>query len=251
MTPNRMQSPHSPGPASPLVFVHIPKTAGTSLRAAIEQIYGRKSVYVCSNFKDLERFETMSPDQRARYRVLSGHVPFGAHSLFPSPALTITFLRDPVERILSLYSYMRSEPTHPLYERARAPDFTLRALFEELRLPQVNNGQVRFLAGLEASTAPFGACDRTALDAAKHNLAKGCVAFGLVERFEESMTMLSRALNWPHLPVRRENVTRSRVDRSRLTPDELDMIHQANALGTELYAFASDLFEQRYAALSA
>ena len=67
----------------------------TPLRLAIEQIYGRRSVYVCSNFgKDLDRFKNMSVAERSRYQVLSGHVPFGAHTLFPRPALTITFLRD-------------------------------------------------------------------------------------------------------------------------------------------------------------
>lgn len=233
-------------PVSPLVFVHIPKTAGTSVRLMIERIYGTPSVFTCAQFRvSLERFRALAPAERGRYRVLAGHVAFGAHTLFPVPAATITFLRDPVERVVSLYSYARSEPTHPLYQRMTTSDCAFRTFLHEYKLPQANNGQTRFMAGDEAAGAPFGSCTGAMLDQAKRNLAEGCRVFGLVERMDESLDMMRRSLNWARLPVGRDNVTRQRLRREQLDPRDLDALHEANALDAELYRFALELFRTR------
>lgn len=230
-------------PRSPLVFVHIPKTAGTSLLAILHRIYGPRSMYVCEqSYGSIETFTAMPVRQRLCYRVLAGHFNFGLRVLYPGLAAVMTFLRDPVERVLSLYSYVRTAPAHPLYQRARLPDFTLRTMYDEHQIG--DNGQVRFLAR-ETRANRRTPCTRAMLDEAKQNLAQGCLTFGLAERFADSLELFSRVLDWPRLPAVRFNMTRGRVSRDQTSAPDLELIDETNRFDTELYAFASRLFEER------
>ena len=87
-----------------LVFLHIPKAAGTSLREVIARQYPR-NVQLTT-----ERPIVLSEEQRRSVRVLIGHVAYDACAQVAAPVDVITMLRDPVQRIISLYYYIRRRP---------------------------------------------------------------------------------------------------------------------------------------------
>jgi hypothetical protein len=74
------------------------------------------------------------------------------------------------------------------------------------------NDQVRFVSGFAPEEAPS-----EALRCAKHNLKEEFTAFGLTERFDESLSLLRRQLGWTRLPV----YVPSNVNRDRPTVEEL------------------------------
>jgi hypothetical protein len=108
-----------------LVFVHIPKTAGLSLHAALENIYGKESTLRVGNEDDLLRLRQLPNNQVIEKDFLSGHFFYDDIKNRCRPdALLISILRDPVKRILSNYNYIASWDKHPLHEKVMRQSFS-------------------------------------------------------------------------------------------------------------------------------
>jgi hypothetical protein len=84
------------------IFDHIPKTGGTSVRAAIEQAVGEQSAVL--NISTPHHIIVASAGSR---RVICGHLWFYAGELLVSGWFYATLLRDPLDRFLSLYHFYR------------------------------------------------------------------------------------------------------------------------------------------------
>jgi hypothetical protein len=201
-----------------LLFIHIPKAAGTSLREVIARHYP-PDVQLAT-----EAPITLTAEQRRRVRVLVGHVPFGTQEQLAAPVEVITMLRHPVDRVVSLYYYVRCRPHHPLgpYVHGRSLEW-----FASCGLSQVSNDQVRQMGG----------GDTLSLEVATRNLITGTAAFGLAERFDESLVLMQQALGWRHVHHRRLNVT-DRPPVRELPRAALARIERENALDMELHAVA-------------
>ena len=97
------------------VFVHLPKTAGTSFHRAMRDTLGPEAVspsFIATNLSpaDAERLD--------RYTVISGHISMADVRRYFSDRAILTILRDPVDRCLSWYYFARKGTT-----RAFASDF--------------------------------------------------------------------------------------------------------------------------------
>ncbi|OYW10043.1 MAG: hypothetical protein B7Z53_01765 [Rhodospirillales bacterium 12-71-4] len=90
-----------------IVFVHLPKTGGFALHAALERGLPAGSVLRIGDSTAQAAFRSMRPADVARYRLVSGHFTFEeALALAPPGARFATLLRDPVARLLSAFNYM-------------------------------------------------------------------------------------------------------------------------------------------------
>ncbi len=86
-------------------FLHIPKTAGSSLGQALLSQYRPGEVLNCS-VEDLLRMEL--PQIRSR-RAYCGHWGTGLYSLLNRPIPTFSVLRDPFDRVVSAIRYSQRE----------------------------------------------------------------------------------------------------------------------------------------------
>lgn len=91
-----------------LVFNHIPKTAGTSIRKMIIDAVGQENtlkVPWCKPNQIAEQYESiklLSKDKKDRIRLLYGHQPFGTfYKALEKPCIHFSLLRDPLKRALS------------------------------------------------------------------------------------------------------------------------------------------------------
>lgn len=147
------------------ISVHIPKTAGTAFRRHLEQIFGSR---ICYDYMSQYRFidvypptlpmqlrrlwrrvrlqlrlrTTLSPDDLC----IHGHFQAIKYApLFPDGQF-LTWLRDPVERVVSHYHhwYRRPDQSHTIGRivKARKP-----ALLEFAKFDVMRNIQTRFLYG--------------------------------------------------------------------------------------------------------
>lgn len=225
-----------------LIFLHIYKAAGTTLRKIIESNYDPSTVYTVSiaERKSFSRFRELAG--RERFAVIQGHVRFGLHELVPRPTTYLTMLRDPIDRVLSDYYFILRAPIHPLYKRVALGNVTLRDYVSSKMSLSVDNGQVRVLCG-EPDVA-YGDCPRAMLEEAKHNLEDYFSVVGLAERFDESAVLMKRTFGWKMPLYVRHNVTKDRPHKERIPEDVLRLIEEQNALDIELYRFASGLFEK-------
>ena len=171
------------GSAEAAIFLHLPKTAGTTLNRLIEWEYPLSEMYsIDPVFFDWSaaHLRKLSPARLRKTRMFKGHMTFGLHEVLPQPATYITVLRDPVDRVISAYYFMRSYKLHPLYWKLRRGNWTLE---DFVRRSQRDNVQSKIIAGSAYETP----CTREIAEKAKHNLNHHFSVVGLSERFEESL----------------------------------------------------------------
>lgn len=86
------------------VVIHIPKTAGTSLNDILAKVFGREAI---SPPFDARAYSRMSSGALNKYTIVQGHIGWRDVEAHFSHCKTITFLRDPLDRCLSWYYYLR------------------------------------------------------------------------------------------------------------------------------------------------
>jgi len=86
-----------------IVFLHIPKTAGQSIHHGLERAFGSENV---APVRVNEHWPLYSLEDLKKYQVLSGHLDWAMTDFFPNPKIVFTVLREPLERISSLYLYL-------------------------------------------------------------------------------------------------------------------------------------------------
>jgi hypothetical protein len=99
------------------VFIHAQKTGGTSLQNMLAETFGHRIVF-------REKIDTLyrrSPAELADYSVFAGHFDFDSVAYIPRRLRRLfTFLREPRQRLLSLYRFLRAhEPGTPAFEGSK------------------------------------------------------------------------------------------------------------------------------------
>ncbi len=94
------------GPASdrPIVFLHIPKTAGQTIHNQLAEMVGKAAVSPVRVHSQAPQ----GPQMPAGFRLYSGHLDWTEVDGLPDPFI-FTVLRDPAERIASFYFYLLAE----------------------------------------------------------------------------------------------------------------------------------------------
>jgi Galactose-3-O-sulfotransferase len=223
-----------------LIFVHVPKTAGRTLNRVLRRQYRRSETIDFTTLdKPLEEFRNVPIEERARARLVLGHVHYGVHRWIPGDATYITILRDPVHRVLSLYGYILRQPRHPLHDQLITAGIGLEEFVQTgLDRSQVDNGQTRQIAGVQETDVIRGHLGR-----AIENLQDFAVV-GLAERFDETLILMKRELGWRTPFYVSQNVSPRPATGSHAISDQaLGLIREKNGLDLELYSEASRMFE--------
>lgn len=107
-----------------LVFLHIPKTAGQTVHHQICSVIGE------TNTSPIRLHSQAPSDQHfpSGYGFYSGHLDWLHLSDVPEPRFVFTILRDPRERIASLYFFLRREAESTCPQDLQKPQFTGRKM---------------------------------------------------------------------------------------------------------------------------
>lgn len=213
---------------SPIFFVHIPKTAGTSFRKAAEQLFGSERVLydyspsAAETSSLVRKYIYEEKDLLGFYRTLcnnhvsflSGHVNANKFVYLFSVSQTVTFVRDPVQRLVSEYQHF---VRHHGYE-GDLPSF--------YRKPHFVNRQAKILQNVPLE-------------------AIGLI--GLNEAYEDSLAMFNQRYG---LNVQSVDMNMGRADKTtsyELPKEQLEELTALNEQDIRLYRRAVHLFEQRKA----
>jgi len=233
-----------------LIFVHIQKTAGSTVRWIIKRRYPEGAVLELGTTQDhlpLEQFKLLPQERRDAYDCLIGHIPYGLHELLSRPAAYITFLRDPLERAVSQFYYICRTPTNRIHTLTKATGFSIVEYARNEEFGRPDNMQVRYVIGA-GTQARMTADD---LERAKVALCERYACFGLMERFDESLVLLRKALRWGLLYYLKQNVTDARPALTEIPGEALEIFARKYALDAGLHEFARREFARRIDALGA
>jgi hypothetical protein len=219
------------------LLVHLPKTAGTSFRGALANLFGDGAVSPPFLASRLSEQDITSLD---RYRAIAGHISIDDATVFRNRYL-FSILRDPIDRCLSWYYFAHSQDTPGQSAEVQAAQAcTVRDFFRLERgtiFRNIFNRQVRQLGGHVMNND----IDlNTALIRAKTTLREAAWV-GRVENLPADLARLRRRyLEFSGLELPKFNVTPHRKSTAALDDDIIAEIRSLNAYDLDLYRFATE-----------
>jgi hypothetical protein len=242
-----------------ILFLHIPKTAGTSLKHYLFHRYSANQCLLAPTPQTLQ--QAVLGD----YAFVAGHFDFDQVGRYQRPPVVLTCLRNPIDRAVPAYYYQRTprlrieiqsiaaqigtgvaaqvlDDIRRLNECASLADFLRRE--PELAQKTLGNVQTRFLAGAK-SASTYAHEPRRLLAIAKEN-PQACAAVLLTERMSESVARLDFLLGHDEFGMLTEdNVTENRPSSAQLDPAVATAPAEITDLDLQLYSFAEQLRQRR------
>lgn len=232
-----------------LFFLHIPKTAGTTMREILQRAYGNRLQIGGIEHGD-DRFPTDEVLTNIKNTlkdkdVYTRHLCYGLHEYLDRPYQYLTFLRDPIKRSISHFNYFLRGIKDPHLQSLAQQGIIA---FHTDGSKQWHNMQTRFLAGRKAMMKDE--IDETDLELAKQNLRDEIALLGIIERFDESLLYFQHHLNWNWPFYLKANQSKRMLKSATLsyedlTSEEKNVVEGANRYDLELYDYGKQLFQSR------
>jgi hypothetical protein len=232
-------SPENTQPVPPLVFIHIPKTAGTTVNNLLMKNFRyRLDAYGANFFPRYYPEEFVSlvgaprSDDTRRPVFFTGHIDVDndVFRYIPAAYIAVTVLRDPVQRIVSHYRGESTLPDSPVGGDIRSGKLTIMDFFRRLYPPYQLQHQT------------FAPKSHSVGDALR-NLEKKVSLFGLHERFDEFVVLLSELLGLPNLV--QMPVNRTAADAAEVTASHIEELRGLLADEVAFYELAAALYGRR------
>ena len=233
-------------PGDNVCFIHIPKTGGTTLTSILESKFDYQQICPAAYWED---FQHIAPETLDSYRLFRGHFPYTIVEQIPGHTVCLTMLRDPVERVISAYHFMKDcvvvyPQDQEIQEKARS--LSLDDYIQDPEIDDNFNTQTCQLAGIELTSVDDRKVNSVLLETAKKNVDAFSFV-GITEEFGRSIALLSYRFGWPLPPeIQRLMVGKKTQTRSHVSAQTIEKIIQNNQLDIELYAYAKARFEQQY-----
>lgn len=186
------------------IFVHIPKTAGSTLRTLITENYSSNEVLsIYGDEQKVLSAATGNVGKLESFGLIQGHIPYGIHRMLGlRDAMYFTFMRDPVDRFLSDVAMGVRHPSHGFHQILAAPNLSQEErLLKALSLTYYQNSITQYMSGaFFTQTISF-----PLLNSAIDNLWK-CDFVGLAEEFSSSLLIMAKKLGWKKVIPKISNV---------------------------------------------
>ncbi|MGG3888361.1 sulfotransferase family 2 domain-containing protein [Metabacillus fastidiosus] len=217
------------------IFVHIPKTAGSTLRSILKNQYDPNVICFGNQQEMTSKLENFSEEEMEQIKCLHGHFHFGIHQhLSDRPYTYYTMLRDPVEHVISEYYYILRKPNNQAHDKVKNMSFEEFIISEEFH-DRTSNRQTFFISG--------GLKDD--LDLALKNLNQYFSIVGITEMFDESIFFIGQELGWKNITYKKKNVTKNRPSKDEFPDNIIKLIEEKNELDMELYNFSKNLLQTK------
>lgn len=217
----------------PLIVLHIPKTAGVSCKTLYREWFGDKLFFHYFNEKTAampKRHDIYGLHTKESPVAVYGHFNrsrnFGVEDYYPTANQFVTILRDPFERIVSGYFYLRKCAAN-YRDQSRVP----------------GEGVREYVRNLDPKITMLNHFPRSmTLDNYDEIIETLFVEIGITERLEESMRRIALKLNRPYSLNSLEHLNVS--ERDQPVPYELkDEFIESHPLEYAVYDYVSRKFD--------
>lgn len=212
---------------TPTFFYHLPKCAGMSLHSAAQFAWNHLAKAAKSAGPRVGRIDEQDALERWQgipYAFVSSHLPFGAHAALTGQPELVTFLRDPVGRLRSAFTYRNMRDG----VRRSADDFGTFIRDETNR-----NVMAKTLAGLP----PQATAGAETLSRAQDHLRAHFAVHARHTQIDAFITHYLRRSGLPNVIAAQINVT---ADPFLIDPQPFEAeIRALNAADEALFAFVA------------
>ena len=245
------------------VFVHLQKVGGTTFRSLLEPNFEKNRI--CQVLEN--KLHLLSLAELAWFDLFSGHFDYASIEFIQRRRVrTLAFFREPRQRLVSFYRFIRSHPPIDEFENSRSVELANRLTAEEFfehpemrAAPEVFNHYLRTfgMSSYEIEQAPpldANSITPQILERAKQNV-RALTGIGLTERFDESVEILFERLGFPvprritplHVTDRltKTDTRFSKVEPVAMTPRLGAALDDLVKFDEELYKIAVAEFERR------
>lgn len=240
-------------PIDRIIFLHIPKTAGTNLanfakivsckdgkfhyqRLSVPRVQGRSPNLITPDWigglQQLENNPNLL-DAISQNFFISGHFPYGLHEYFSRPCKYVTLIRHPLERELSdaNFAYQRGYINEEKFEYY-------------LKEQMIDNPQVRLIAGREYMMGP---CSESVLAKAKENIEHEFLLAAPTDDADVFFQLLATIQKWGNLAYAPMQVTGKKVAKNP-NSDLLSTLLEKHKWDLKLYEWVKmrwNLFKEK------
>jgi len=189
----------------PILFEHIPKTAGITLRGIFSKLYDEDQIFFIHSReikKSLDTFAGFTPVQRDKVKIVAGHSAYMYEQFLDNP-FKITILREPLSLFFSQYHYLKISKKDAFWKDVSKLNSPEAYVDYAIEMGQ-DNLMTRFLSKSMDWTLhhemEFQLMDSQGdemLSFAKQNLHNFDVIFSL-DNFDAGVFLLNKMLKWPH-----------------------------------------------------
>ena len=233
-----------------LIFLHIPKTGGSTLGKILNRHFTQKESFIfnSSKFSDewIKEFKKLPMEERKRIKYIRGHMPFGIHACLPQESFYVTILRNPIERIISLYYMALRSKKWYLHKLIKSKNLSFSEFVKSGSSGEIWNGQVRLISGASEKVEEINPSriSYNDLKKAKENLKKYFLV-GTTEKFDEFLVILRHMLGLKRIYYTKEAVARNKPRELKLSDEEISLLKEYNKFDFQLHEFAEELFRER------
>lgn len=211
----------------PIVFTHIPKTAGTTVNFGLRKAFPDSSAFHLQRQTDSE-LQALAADRKIK--AYAGHLPYCRSAVAFAGSgrqpLYVTVLRDPIERVLSAYAYAKGTPKERWHDLANRLDINAFILHMQKEQPQFLVGkQCRFLS-------PDGQADA---DTAFLSLQENFALVGLQKNINDFFYGLEHLTGQKLPQPKRRNQSTQRVGREALDAATVKVLDATTVEDRKLY----------------
>lgn len=222
------------------VFLHIGKTAGSTVRGALATVFPTEVICPLVFHKQIT---DMPIEDRDQYELFSAHIGFDlAGELASEPGNIFTLLRDPVDRVISLYYYWREiegDRGGPVFAK-ELPFLEFLDSDKAAVVVDVHNTQTWQIAFSHDSPTrrklKAHLSEDEVFKQALDNIEQMKV-IGVQEHIEQFRGALEAAYGWNLPELHKLNTTQKRERREEVPFEIKRKIQSLNAMDIELYAY--------------
>ncbi len=240
-----------------VAFLHIPKTAGSSLITILEREFDQRSIFYTNKginpYDGIEIFKSLNVDEQNSFDLVSGHFARFTLKYIKKSWRAFTILRDPVSHQQSWYYYIASSPTHLEHEKVKNMSFE-----EWVVERKDSNPQFYHLAELDFDNqlcrTPKAGFDfkgiedpQYVFDSYKKNINKSLAFVGTQNRFDESLLLLADIFGWETPYYETKNTTQHPGRRETISDELRSIIREYQPLDCLLYDHFSANLERQIA----
>jgi hypothetical protein len=220
--------------ANKLLFLHIPKTAGTSVHNVLHRHFSKKEQLEINVFAEGKNLTSFPKEKLNELRLVRGHFAYGEHKAFGEvKSEYTTMLREPVDRCVSHYYYNLAEQDKKKKPGGRRINVSLKELCESGDYLFVDNTQVRLLSG--NPKVAIGTVTREMMEEAWGNLNKHFPVIGIQEQFDPYILSLCDRYEFNIPYYRKQRVNKGRKAVAELDEETRRAVAARNLFDIELY----------------